>query len=255
MQIKVLGCSGGVGPGLRTTTLLVDEEILIDAGTGVGDLDLSDMRKIGRVFLTHSHLDHVCGLAFMADNLFDEIQQPVEVRAISATLRILRRNLFNWKLWPDFSQLPCKENPVLCFKSLQVGRRIDLGQGRTLKAFEVRHTVPAVGYVLESDKGVFAFTGDTGSCSHMWSFLNKLERLDYLMIDVAFPDQEAELGIIARHYTPALLSDDLSALEHRPELLLTHHKPGSLDTMTAQCNKALKGWKHRHLVRGDVIAL
>ncbi len=255
MRIKVLGCSGGVGPDLRTTALLVDDEILIDAGTGVCDLDLVQMRKIGRVFLTHSHLDHVCGLAFMADNLFDEIQRPVEIMGISDTLRILRRNLFNWKLWPDFTKLPSREAPVIKFRSIRSERRVDLGEGRSLCAFAVRHTVPAVGYVLEAPNGVFAFTGDTGSCPQMWDFLNRLERLDYLMIDVAFPDQEACLGEIAKHYTPALLGDELSALRHRPELLLTHHKPGCGPTLDAQCGRALKGWKHRHLKRGDVIEI
>src|SRR5205085_8090338 len=86
MRIKVLGCSGGVGPGLRTTSLLIDDEILIDAGTGVGELSLAQMRRIGNIFLTHSHLDHVCGLAFMADNLFDLIDRPVQVHATPETL-------------------------------------------------------------------------------------------------------------------------------------------------------------------------
>ena len=252
MQIKVLGCSGGVGPGLRTTTLLVDGEILVDAGTGVGDLTLGQMRRIGRVFLTHSHLDHVCGLAFMADNLFDEIQRPIQVMAPGETLRILRRHLFNWKLWPDFSRLPDKDAPVLSFRSIRKGRRLKLGDDRFIQAFEVNHTVPAVGYVLSTRDKVFAFTGDTGSCPGLWQFLNELERLDYLMIDVAFPDEERELGRISGHYTPDVLGAELEQLRHRPELLLTHHKPGSAQVMEAQCNISLKAFRHRHLKRGDV---
>ena len=255
MQIKVLGCSGGVGPGLRTTTLLVDGEILVDAGTGVGDLSLAQMRKVGRVFLTHSHLDHVCGLAFMADNLFDEIHRPIQVMASGETLRILRRHLFNWKLWPDFSRLPDKDAPVLSFRSIRKGRRLKLGDDRFIQPFAVNHTVPAVGYVLSTRDKTFAFTGDTGSSEELWSFLNALDRLDYLMIDVAFPDEEHELGQISRHYTPTLLASELSQLRHRPELLLTHHKPGSLDVMHAQCNASLKGFKHQHLKRGDIFEI
>lgn len=93
MRIKVLGCSGGVGPGLRTTSLLVNEELLIDAGTGVGDLSIAQQRRIRNVFLTHCHLDHVCGLAFMADNLFDLIDQPIEVHAPVDTLRAVREQI------------------------------------------------------------------------------------------------------------------------------------------------------------------
>jgi hypothetical protein len=38
MQIRVLGCSGSIAAGSRTTSFLVGEDLLIDAGTGVGDL-------------------------------------------------------------------------------------------------------------------------------------------------------------------------------------------------------------------------
>src|SRR5689334_7906848 len=123
MRIKVLGCSGGVGPGLRTTSLLVDDELLLDAGTGVGDLSLKQMARVRDVFLTHAHLDHVCGLAFMADNLFDLIHRPVKVHATVETLEILRTHLFNWKLWPDFSKLPDEVNPLMTWHQLKLGAR------------------------------------------------------------------------------------------------------------------------------------
>lgn len=253
MRIKVLGCSGGVGPGLRTTSLLVDDEILIDAGTGVGDLSLAEMRRIGRVFLTHAHLDHICGLAFMADNLFGEVQRPIEVMAAAETLHVIRTHVFNWHVWPDFSKLPSKEEPLVVFRAIQPGPVEDLGAGRRLEAFEVLHTVPAVGYALSSADGVFAFTGDTGACAPMWDFLNGLPRLDQLMIDIAFPDEQADIGSIARHYTPSVLGQDLRKLRHRPTLLLTHNKPGCEDLIEQQCRSALQGWTFRRLMRGDVI--
>ena len=255
MRIRVLGCSGGVGPGLRTTSLLLDEEILIDAGTGVGDLSLAEMRRIGRVFLTHAHLDHVCGLAFMADNLFGEVQRPIQVTAAASTLETIRKHLFNWQLWPDFSALPSEEAPLVVFQESTLGEVVELGQGRSIRSFEVLHSIPAVGYAVVADSGVFAFTGDTGACEPMWDFLNTLPRLDYLMIDVAFPDEQAELGAVARHFTPALLGRELSKLKHRPELLLTHEKPGCENALEAQCTEALAGWRYRHLRRGDVISV
>lgn len=254
MQIKVLGCSGGVGPGLRTTSLLLDEEILIDAGTGVGDLTLSEMSRIGRVFLTHAHLDHVCGLAFMADNLFDVAPQPIDVMAAPATVQAIRTHLFNWQLWPDFTQLPSPGAPLLRFHEQAPGSTTELGRGRRIQSFEVRHTVPAVGYALTSAAGgVFAFTGDTGSSAAMWAYLDSLPRLDHLMIDLAFPDAQAELGVRACHYTPAVLGRELAGLRHRPRLLLTHHKPGSEDALEAECAVALRGWSYRHLRRADSI--
>src|SRR5690606_34851842 len=99
----------------------------------------------------------------------------------------VRTHLFNWQLWPDFSALPDVRSPLIVFRESGVGERHDLNGGRSIQSFAVRHTVPAVGYVLRSARGVFAFTGDTGACEPMWDFLNSLPRLDKLMIDVAFP--------------------------------------------------------------------
>lgn len=254
MRIKVLGCSGGIGPGLRTTSLLVDDEILIDAGTGVGDLSLDQMRQIRQVFITHSHLDHVCGLAFMADNLFGLIDTPVDVYCTAETHQALMAHLFNWTLWPDFSKLPSEENGLLRFHQISVGQQRQINS-KTITPYQVLHTVPAVGYSLQSPAGVFAFTGDTFANEHLWNHLNQLPRLDKLMIDVAFTNDQAELGRLSRHFTPALLGEELTKLRHHPELLLTHHKPGHEDRIASECAQALKDWPHRHLRRGDLIEL
>lgn len=254
MRIKVLGCSGGVGPGLRTTSLLVDEELLIDVGTGVGDLTLSQQRRIRNVFLTHSHLDHICGLAFVADNLFDLIDRPIEVHATAETLGIVREHIFNWKIWPDFSVLPDETNPLLKWREIGVGEGFELESGHRLTAFRVLHTVPAVGYAIEGRRGVFAFTGDTYADDGMWSFLNSLARLDKLVIEIAFPDEQAALGYAAKHFTPTLLGTELQKLRHRPKLYLTHHKPGCEQVIEKQCRAALRGWDYVHLQRGDTIS-
>ena len=67
MKLRILGCSGGIGGSLRTTSMLLDHDVLIDAGTGVGDLSLEEMSAIDHVFLTHSHLDHIVFIPFMLD--------------------------------------------------------------------------------------------------------------------------------------------------------------------------------------------
>src|SRR5579885_2167809 len=254
MRIKVLGCSGGVGPGLRTTSLLIDDTLLIDAGTGVGDLSLAQMSRIGDLLLTHAHLDHVCGLAFMADNLFGLVDRPLSVHAPAETLNTLREHLFNWRLWPDFTRLPDTEHPSLVFHPLRAKAPKTIG-ALTLTAFEVSHTVPAVGYVVESTEGVFAFSGDTYADSRIWQFLNQLPRLDKLMIEVAFADEDAELGLISKHFTPSLLGSELTKLKHRPKLYLTHHKPGIERSIELECRAALSGWDYVHLRTGDLICL
>ena len=67
MKIKILGCSGGIGGELRTTSMLVDGDILIDAGTGVGDLSIEELLAIDHIFITHSHLDHIAFIPLLLD--------------------------------------------------------------------------------------------------------------------------------------------------------------------------------------------
>jgi cAMP phosphodiesterase len=252
MRIKILGCSGGVGPGLRTTSLLVDDTILVDAGTGICDLSLAQMARITDVLITHSHLDHVAGLAFIADNLFGLLDRPLRVHATPATLKALRDHLFNWVLWPDFTALPDTEHPIVVFETLQPGESRQIGP-MIVTPFDVLHTVPGVGYLIDSGFGVFAFTGDTYADDRLWDFLNSRPRLDRLMIDVAFPDEDAELGRISRHFTPTVLGAELVKLRHRPKLFLTHHKPGTERAIEQECLTALGGWDYSHLKRGDII--
>ena len=255
MRIKILGCSGGEGPGLRTTSVLIEDELLIDAGTGVGDLALSQMRRIQHVVLTHAHLDHVCGLAFMADNLFDLIDAPIQVHAAPVTLATIQEHIFNWKIWPDFSQLPTPENPLIRWQPMATHTKLDIGNGRSVHSFDVVHTVPAVGLAVECKTGIFAFSGDTYATDKLWDALNALPRLDLLMIEIAFPDEEKTLAAASKHFTPALLGRELTKLKHKPQLLLTHHKPGTEGLIQRECVVALKGWDYHHLEAGEIFML
>ena len=149
MRVKVLGCSGGIGGALRTTSFLVDEDILIDAGTGVGDLSIEQLTAIDHVFITHSHLDHITSLPFLLDTVMGLRPHPVTVYAIADTLKILREHIFNWKVWPDFSVIPDAAQPFLQYKEIKLGMTVDLA-GRKITALPANHVVPAVGYRLDS---------------------------------------------------------------------------------------------------------
>ena len=91
MRVRVLGCSGSIARDCKTTSFLIDQDTLIDAGTGVGDLTREDMLRIHDVFLTHSHLDHVACLPLMVDTIAAaRAGQPLRVHALPETIAALR---------------------------------------------------------------------------------------------------------------------------------------------------------------------
>src|SRR5256885_16979665 len=145
MRLRVLGCSGGIGGRhLRTTSFLVDSDILIDAGTGVGDLTLAELSQIDHIFVTHSHLDHVTSIPFLVDTVGGMRSRPLTVYATRATIEILRNHLFNWAIWPDFTEIPSAEAPFMRYQEIELGKPIVLS-GRTITAIPARHTGPAAG--------------------------------------------------------------------------------------------------------------
>jgi len=255
MRIRVLGCSGGIGAGAQTTAMLVDNDVLIDAGTGIGDLDLADLDSIRHVFLTHAHLDHIAGLPMLADRVFDEnFKTPLTVYAREETLRAVQDHIFNGVIWPDFTKLPSPENPMLRWRVTSPGDTIAIGN-RDFYAVDVMHTVPALGFTVQNSGGAFAVSGDTRTNETLWPVLNACEALRVLVIEVSFPDEMAELASDSGHYTPKSMTEDLKRLNHEPEIWLTGMKPGEEDRILQQVVKAAPGKNIRMLSRGTVLTI
>lgn len=254
MELRVLGCSGGVGAGLRTTTMLLNEHILFDAGTGVGDLSLKEMAGIKHIFLTHSHLDHITDIPLLVDSVFERIKQPIIVHGLHETIEALRRHIFNNVIWPDFTKLPTAENPVLKFEEMKPGEIADV-EGCKVEMIPVNHLVPGVGYRVNCDHKSFAFSGDTSSNDTFWAALNKHDSLDMLIVESAFLNKDVELSKQAGHYCASLLADDLKKLTHQPEVYITHNQPGLEDKIMAECKAAISDRTIHRLVGGDSFTL
>jgi ribonuclease BN (tRNA processing enzyme) len=253
MRIRILGCSGGIGAGSRTSALLVDDDVLIDAGTGIGDLELGDLDSIRHVFLTHAHLDHVAGLPMLADRVFEEnFDEPLTVYAREETLRAVKDHLFNDIIWPDFSRLPSPEKPMLRFRVCSPGDTVTI-KHRDFYAVDVMHTVPTLGYTVQNSGGVFAVSGDTKTNETLWPVLNACDDLRVLVIEVSFPDEMEDLANQAGHYCPSTLTRDLERLRHSPEIWLTGMKPGEEDRILEQVVAAAPDKNIRMLSRGTVL--
>lgn len=255
MRIRVLGCSGGIGAGARTSAMLVDNDVLIDAGTGIGDLALGDLNPIRHVFLTHAHLDHVAGLPMLVDHVFDEnFETPLTVYAREETLKAVREHLFNDVIWPDFTRLPTPDNPMLRWHVTSPGDTISIGH-RDFYAVDVMHTVPSLGFTVQNSGGAFAVSGDTRTNETLWPVLNACDDLRVLVIEVSFPDEMASLAIEAGHYTPKTLTADLARLNHSPEIWLTGMKPGEEQRILQQVTDAAPDRDIRMLSAGTILTV
>ena len=255
MRIRVLGCSGGIGAGARTSAMLIDNDVLIDAGTGIGDLDLEDIDTIRHVFLTHSHLDHVAGLPLLVDRVFDEdVATPLTVYARKETLAAVQAHLFNDVIWPDFGKLPSEENPMLRYQVCSPGDTITIGH-RDFHAVEVMHSVPSLGFTVQNSGGAFAVSGDTKTNETLWPVLNACDDLKILVIEVSFPDEMEGLAQDSGHYTPKSLIADLKRLRHQPEIWLTGMKPGEEQRIFRQVVKLAPDKNIQMLSRGTVLTV
>jgi ribonuclease BN (tRNA processing enzyme) len=252
MRLVVLGCSGGFGAGLRTTALLVDHDVLVDAGTGVGELSVEDMARIDHVFLTHSHLDHSCSIPFLADTVGSLRAKPLVVHAPEETIAALRRHLFNGELWPDFTRLPSPDAPYLRLAAIAPGQAITL-DGRRFTALPGAHAVPAVGYWLDSGAASLVYTGDTGPNPALWDAVNAIGNLEHVIVETAFCDREYRLALLARHLCPRLLARELAQLARPAQIHITHLKPADSDLTMREIALAAGLYHPQMLRHGQII--
>ena len=228
MKLRVLGCSGGIGGSLHTTSFLLDHDILMDAGTGISELSLTELTMIDHIFITHSHLDHIACIPLLVDSVGFMRDRPITLYAIEETLDILKQHIFNWKIWPDFSEIPNAQQPFMRYQPIGLGEVVVL-QGRKITAIPANHVVPAVGYHLDSGAASLVFSGDTTTNDALWGVVNKIKNLRHLIIETAFSDSEKELAVLSKHLCPSLLVEELAKFKGDAEVFITHLKPGEVE--------------------------
>ena len=258
MIVQVLGCSGSIAAGCRTTSFLLDEDVLIDAGTGVGDMPLDALARIEHILVSHSHLDHILSIGLLADSVMRERRAtprpPIQVHALPETLAALRAHIFNGVIWPDFTRLPSAEQPMLSLVPIAVGEVLVLN-GKRVEVLSASHTVPAVGFAVDGGAaGWWVFTGDTGPNPALWERLAQM-RVAHLVIETAFSDEERHLARISRHLCPAALGHELQHLSGSVDVHITHIKPGEREAVMAEIGRLGSPHRIRALEIGDVMKL
>ncbi len=234
MIIKVLGCYGSEMPGFKTTCFRINDSTLLDAGAITSVMTHEEQSKIKDILVTHSHLDHIKDIALLADNAVDTSPHTINVISTKSIVDIIRENLFNGRIWPDFSKIPNAEAPVITYKEIEPEQDFELN-GLNISAIEVNHVVPTIGYFIGDKHGTIAFSGDTGSTDKFWEKINSTDNIKGIFIETSFPNSMQELADLSRHLTPAVMADELKKLNRDDiPIYIYHLKPSFLDLIKSE---------------------
>jgi ribonuclease BN (tRNA processing enzyme) len=227
LDIRVLGCYGSRLPGYNITGFLLNGRVLVDAGTVTSVLTMDEQAAIDHILITHAHLDHVCDMMFLLDNVSirGDRKAPISVLSTPGIIRAMKDHLFNDVIWPDFSCIPSVEKPVMAFEPLELEVKRSLGDLQ-VTAVSVSHSVETVGYIIEFEGGTVVFAGDTGPTERLWEIARGHDDLKAIFIETSFHDSLKELAVLSGHLTPSCLDEELKKLGDRaPQIFLFHMKP------------------------------
>jgi ribonuclease BN (tRNA processing enzyme) len=229
VQLTVLGCQGGSAPARHLPALLLDGTVLLEAGSVTSTLGLAEQLRIEHVLLSHAHLDHTSGLAYLADNrschrASSGNGQTLSVSSIAPVVADLRAFFFNDRIWPDFSTIPTAQNPVLRLQTLEPGVPRPIGDHLTVIPAPVHHTVPTAGFLVHDGASALVFSGDTGPTERLWEIAHQLGNVRAIIVETSFPNRLGRLAECSGHLTPALLAREVDKMPPCP-VWVYHIKP------------------------------
>jgi cAMP phosphodiesterase len=232
MRMKVLGCYGTEFLHFKSCGFLLEGSVLLDAGAIVSSLSLEEQLGIREIFVTHSHLDHIKDIFFLANNLFEEAAGGVRIYSTKTILRLLKQHFLNGSICPDFTSLPHRDGHLLELEAIEEGIFHPVTSGISVRAERVNHNIEAVGYIIRSDQGHIVYTGDTGPTEHIWEVCNTLDNVVAVFIECSFPNKLHELASLCGHLTPGMMVHELEKLkEKRCPVFVFHMKPQYLKTI------------------------
>lgn len=252
IRLQLAGCSGGIGGTARQTTCyLLDDTVLIDAGTGLGSLSLDAMARINHVVLTHAHLDHIACLPLLVDSVAALRTEALQVWALPDVIDILRAHIFNNQIWPDFTVIPDAAHPFLKLHALPAeGLAI---AGLHFTALPAQHGIPACGYLVRKDHTTLAFSGDTSDCAAFWAVVHAEPAITAVIAECSYPSTMAAMADLSMHMHAGALAERLRALPSSCAAVVIHRKPGLEDAIAEELSAALAGRDVRLPRSGEVI--
>jgi ribonuclease BN (tRNA processing enzyme) len=205
--------NGGASARQHLACFVVDDRVAIDAGSLAMSASSIQREQVRDVVLTHAHLDHIAGLPLFLDDLFSILDRPVRIHATSDVINVLERDIFNWSIYPKFSELSNENGAILEYVPFEAGSEFRAGH-LSVRAINVNHQVPSVGFIVSDGQKAFAMTGDTAGMDGFWDAVNDGAAPDALLIECAFPDELTDLADVSHHLTPKRMQAELEKFKH-----------------------------------------
>ena len=216
------------------TCFLIDDCVAVDAGSIAIALTNEQRSRVRDIIVTHPHMDHIASLPIFIDDLYPSLREPICVHATPEVISLLERDVFNWNVYPRFSELKNDYGPVMKYVPIPKGIPFKVAHLEVV-AVPVNHIVPTVGLVVSDGKRSIAFSSDTAETEEFWKILNEMKDLDALLIEASFPNRMAQLAEVSRHFTPATLGEELKKLNHNGmDIMTVHLKPTYRDEIIQQ---------------------
>lgn len=227
------GEDGAATPRQHLACFVIDDLVAFDAGSLAMAATENQKRNVRDVVLSHAHLDHIAGLPLYIDDLFASVRRPIQIHATQEVIDILERDIFNWSIYPRFSELRNEHGVVLEYRPFEIEELFRV-KHLTVRAVEVNHRVPAVGFVISDGQSSVALTNDTAGIQRFWEVVNENENIGTVLVECAFPNRLSELAAASFHLTPNRLAEELDKIERDCSVYVVNIKPMYFDEVAAE---------------------
>ena len=215
------------------TCFVIDDVVAIDAGSLAMAASALHLRQIRDVVLTHAHLDHIAGLPLFIDDLFSTLSEPVTIYSTESVMQTLERDIFNWSVYPRFSELSNANGPVLKYRTFGEAEKFSV-KHLTFQPVAVNHKVPSTGFLVSDGGTTIGLSGDTAEMDGFWNLINSTEDLSAILLECAFPDELEDLARVSHHLTPRRMKLELEKCERRCPIYVVNLKPMFRESIVRQ---------------------
>lgn len=200
-RIVFEGSSVGKFLSDNLTCIQFSKSAVIDAGFLPKPLN----NHIEHVFVSHTHLDHICAIALYVDNNFANLTKTICIYASKESINNLKEHFFNNKIWPDFSKINLLNGvPAICYKEINIGDKI-LIDGVLIEPVYSNHCEGSFGFILKYNEDSIYFTSDTYYSEEIVKLINDRKDIKQVIADVSYDSSCEKLAKDAKHLTPKIL--------------------------------------------------